>query len=43
MIAGTIRNEFGYCCYSFEEDYVHIYIDFIYIKIIEGMVKLGEF
>lgn len=25
-----IKNEFGYCYYSFEEDYVHIYNLYIY-------------
>jgi len=27
---GHIENEFGYCAYAFEEDYVHVYNLFIF-------------
>ena len=30
IIDGIINNKFGYCEYSFEEDYAHIYNLFVY-------------
>lgn len=32
MKGGIIKNNFGYCSYSFEDDYVHVYNLFVYHK-----------